>query len=226
MVRGRLMVVINEIQTIDNQKIKIMKTSVITIAALVALTFGTVNLSKAATKIDNNTAVVLNNVSKINKIEIHGNVEVFVSDGTEDQVKVYNKYYSENALVQSQNGVLRISSYNAEKLVVWVTANDLRSINVYDNADVKSFGKLSMIDLDVNLYNTASATLNLDTYNTAVSVNDHAKANLSGNVEQCDLQYTTQATVNQTELKALTLNQVKQNAKPATTNQVDDIAVL
>jgi len=203
-----------------------MKTSVITIAALVALTFGTVNLSKAATKIDNNTAVVLNNVSKINKIEIHGNVEVFVSDGTEDQVKVYNKYYSENALVQSQNGVLRISSYNAEKLVVWVTANDLRSINVYDNADVKSFGKLSMIDLDVNLYNTASATLNLDTYNTAVSVNDHAKANLSGNVEQCDLQYTTQATVNQTELKALTLNQVKQNAKPATTNQVDDIAVL
>jgi len=220
------MVVINEIQTIDNQKIKIMKTSVITIAALVALTFGTVNLSKAATKIDNNTAVVLNNVSKINKIEIHGNVEVFVSDGTEDQVKVYNKYYSENALVQSQNGVLRISSYNAEKLVVWVTANDLRSINVYDNADVKSFGKLSMIDLDVNLYNTASATLNLDTYNTAVSVNDHAKANLSGNVEQCDLQYTTQATVNQTELKALTLNQVKQNAKPATTNQVDDIAVL
>jgi len=226
LVRGRLMVVINEIQTIDNQKIKIMKTSVITIAALVALTFGTVNLSKAATKIDNNTAVVLNNVSKINKIEIHGNVEVFVSDGTEDQVKVYNKYYSENALVQSQNGVLRISSYNAEKLVVWVTANDLRSINVYDNADVKSFGKLSMIDLDVNLYNTASATLNLDTYNTAVSVNDHAKANLSGNVEQCDLQYTTQATVNQTELKALTLNQVKQNAKPATTNQVDDIAVL
>jgi len=220
------MVVINEIQTIDNQKIKIMKTSVITIAALVALTFGTVNLSKAATKIDNNTAVVLNNVSRINKIEIHGNVEVFVSDGTEDQVKVYNKYYSENALVQSQNGVLRISSYNAEKLVVWVTANDLRSINVYDNADVKSFGKLSMIDLDVNLYNTASATLNLDTYNTAVSVNDHAKANLSGNVEQCDLQYTTQATVNQTELKALTLNQVKQNAKPATTNQVDDIAVL
>jgi len=203
-----------------------MKTSVITIAALVALTFGTVNLSKAATKIDNNTAVVLNNVSRINKIEIHGNVEVFVSDGTEDQVKVYNKYYSENALVQSQNGVLRISSYNAEKLVVWVTANDLRSINVYDNADVKSFGKLSMIDLDVNLYNTASATLNLDTYNTAVSVNDHAKANLSGNVEQCDLQYTTQATVNQTELKALTLNQVKQNAKPATTNQVDDIAVL
>jgi hypothetical protein len=220
------MVVINEIQIIDNQKHKIMKTSVITIAALVALTFGKVNLSKAATKIDNNAAIVLNNVSKINKIEIHGNVEVFVSNGTEDQVKVYNKYYSENALVQSQNGVLRISSYTAEKLVVWVTANDLRSINVYDNSDVKSFGKLSMIDLDVNLYNTASATLDLDTYTTAVNVTDHAKANLSGTVDQCDLKYTAQATVNQTELKAVTMNQAKQNAKPVQTNQVDDIASL
>ncbi len=220
------MVVINEIQIIDNQKFKIMKTSVITIAALVALTFGTVNLSKAATKSNDNAAVVLNNISKINKIEIHGNVEVFVSNGTEDQVKVYNKYYSENALVQSQNGTLRISSYTKDKLVVWVTANDLRSINVYDNADVKSFGKLSMIDLNVNLYNTASATLDLDTYNTAVNVNDRAKANLSGNVEQCDLQYTAQATVNQSELKTITLNQAKQNIKPAQANQVDELATL
>jgi len=220
------MVVINEIQIIDNQKIKIMKTSVITIAALVALTFGTANLSKAATKIDNDAAIVLNNVSKINKIEIHGNVEVFVSNGTEDQVKVYNKYYSENALVQSQNGVLRISSYKAEKLVVWVTANDLRSINVYDNADVKSFGKLSMIDLNVNLYNTASATLDLDTYSTAVNLTDYAKANLSGTVDQCDLKYTTLTTVNQTELKAVAMNQVKQNTKQVPANQDDELATL
>jgi len=203
-----------------------MKTSVITIAALVALTFGTVNLSKAATKSDDNAAVVLSNVSKINKIEIHGNVEVFVSNGTEDQVKVYNKYYSQNALVQSQNGTLRISSYTKDKLVVWVTANDLRSINVYDNADVKSFGKLTMIDLDVNLYNTSSATLDLDTYSTSVNVNDSAKANLTGTVDQCDLQYTAQATVNQSELKATNLNQVKQTVKPAQANQADELATL
>jgi ribosomal protein L14 len=220
------MVVINEIQIIDNQKFKIMKTTVITIAALVALTIGTVNLSKAATKFDDNAAVVLNNVSKINNIEIHGNVEVFVSNGTEDQVKVYNKYYSQNALVQSQNGTLRISSYTKDKLVVWVTANDLRSINVYDNANVKSFGKLSMIDLDVNLFNTASATLNLDTYSTSVKANDSAKANLSGNVDQCDLQYTAQATVNQSELKAITLNQAKQTVKPVQADQVDELATL
>lgn len=137
-----------------------MKKKVLTIAAIIALAFGTANLSNAATlKNDDGAAIVLNNVSRINKIEIHGNVEVYVSDGAEDRVKVYNKYYSENALVQSHNGILRITSYKAEKLVVWVTANELHSISAFDNASVSSFGKLSEIALDVNLYDKATAKL-------------------------------------------------------------------
>ena len=203
-----------------------MKTSVITIAAIAALAFGTVNLSNAATKNNNDAAVVLTNVSKINKIEIHGNVQVFVSDGTSDQVKVYNKYYSENALVQSQNGTLRISSYSKDKLVVWVTANDLRSISIYDNAEVKSFGKLSEINLDVNLYNTSTATLNMDSYSASINVNDHAKANLSGSLENCDLQYAPQTTVNHSTLQAAHMNNVKQIIKAAQRNDVDEIAAL
>ena len=220
------MVVINEIQTIDNQNHKKMKTSVITIAAITVLALGTVNLSNAAAKNNNNAAVVLNNVSKINTIEIHGNVQVFVSDGTSDQVKVYNNYYAENALVQSQNGVLRISSYTKDKLVVWVTANDLRSISVYDNAEVKSFGKLSEINLDVNLYNTSTATLNLDSYSASINVNDRAKANLSGTLDNCDLQYSNQTTVNQSALQAGTINTVKQIVKPVQHNSVDELATL
>ena len=220
------MIVINEMQTIDNQNHKIMKTSVITIAAITVLALGTVNLSNAATKTNNNAAVVLNNVSKINKIEIHGNVQVFVSDGTSDQVKVYNNYYAENALVQSQNGVLRISSYTKDKLVVWVTANDLRSISVYDNAEVKSFGKLSEINLDVNLYNTSTATLNLDSYSASINVNDRAKANLSGSVDTFDLQYSTLTTVNQSALQTVHFNDVKQIIKPVQHNSVDELATL
>ena len=203
-----------------------MKTSVITIAAIAALAFGTVNLSNAATKNNNDAAVVLTNISKINKIEIHGNVQVFVSDGTSDQVKVYNKYYSENALVQSENGTLRISSYTKDKLVVWVTANDLRSISVYDNAEVKSFGKLSEISLDVNLYNTATATLNLDSHSASINVNDRAKANLSGSLDNCDLQYSNQTTVNHSTLQADTMNNVKQIVKPAQHNSADELATL
>ncbi|MFI5159596.1 MAG: GIN domain-containing protein [Sphingobacteriales bacterium] len=203
-----------------------MKTSAIAIVAIAILALGTVNLSNATAKNNNDSAVVLNNTSKINKIEIRGNVQVFVSDGTCDKVKVYNKYYSENALVQSENGVLRISSYTKDKLVVWVTANDLRSISVYDNAEVKSFGKLSEIDLDVNLYNTATATLMLDSYSASINVNDQAKVNLSGNLDTCDLQYSNQTTVNQSGLKAASINSLKQFLKPVEHNEADELAIL
>src|SRR5262249_38719719 len=119
-----------------------MKTKILSIVAIAAIALGIGNTAFAAQKdsaAKNNAEIstVLANVTKINKIEVRGNVELYVSDGEADQVKVYNKYYAESALVQSQNGVLRISSYSDQKLVVWIKATDLRAITAYDNAEVK-----------------------------------------------------------------------------------------
>jgi hypothetical protein len=181
-----------------------MKTQFLTIATIVTLALGTVTSTYAAVNNnDNEVSTVLTNVSKINKIELHGNVELFISDGTVDQVKVYNKYYSESALVQSQNGVLRISSYTDKKLVVWVTANDLQAIVANDNSQVKSFGNLEKLDIEVTLNNTASADLNLDAYKASINVNDRAKANISGNVNDYNLKQDQSATVNHSNLAAV-----------------------
>jgi len=165
-----------------------MKTAILTIFSALVLVSGIANSTYAATaKNDNNTYTVLTDISAINKIEVHGNVELYVSDASTDQVKVYNKYYSESALVQSKNGVLRISSYKAEKLVVWVSANDLRSISAYDNAQVKSFGNMSKIEFDVDLHDNASAKLNLEAYSANVTVKDNAKADLKGSATELNL---------------------------------------
>jgi len=165
-----------------------MKTAIITVFAALSLTAGIANSTQAATvKDDANTYTVLTDISAINKIEVHGNVELYVSDASSDQVKVYNKYYSESALVQSKNGVLRISSYKAEKLVVWVSASDLRAISAYDNAEVKSFGNISKIEFDVDLHDNAKAKLNLDTFTASLTVKDNAKADLAGSANQLNL---------------------------------------
>jgi len=163
-----------------------MKTKILSIIVLAAAALSFITPAQAATT-NSATYTILTDVSHINKIEIYGNVELYVSDGATDQVKVYDKYYSESALVQNKNGVLRISSYKTQKLVVWVTAADLRSISAYDNAEVKSFGNLSKIEFDVDLHNNASAKLNLDAFNANVTLTDHAKAELSGNAEQFSL---------------------------------------
>jgi hypothetical protein len=180
------------------KQINKMKTSIVTIAIALVSVFGMSQSSFASTE----EATTLAEVTKINKIEIHGNVELFVSDASDDKVKVYNKYYANNAMVQDQDGVLRISSYAAQKLVVWVKVSDLRKISAYDNAEVKSFGKLSAIELDVKLYNNARAQLDLDSYSATISLNDRAKADLTGTVTTGTIHYDKSSYLNVTNLSA------------------------
>ncbi|WP_183562745.1 GIN domain-containing protein [Mucilaginibacter sp. SP1R1] len=203
-----------------------MKTKLFAIVTMLVLVGGITSTTYATTYNNTNVATVLTDVSKINKIEIRGNVELYVSAGAANQVKVYNRYYGESALVQNENGVLRITSYKAEKLVVWVTANELRAITAYDNAQVKSFGKLSTIDLDVNLYNNATANLNLDTYSANVNVNDRAKIDLSGITTVYNLNHAAATSVNNNNFAAATYTDKLNNAAPAKKLITNELAVL
>jgi hypothetical protein len=179
-----------------------MKTTILTIAIALSTVLGISQPASAATGSKEEVSTLLTGVNKINQIEVHGNVELYLSDGTADQVKVYNSYYSESALVQDENGVLRISSYSAKKLVVWVTASELSKLEVYDNAQVKSFGKISSIDLDVKLFNDASAQLDMDTYTATITLYNRSKADLSGNVTEADLRYDRSSFLNVTNFAA------------------------
>ncbi|WP_295795037.1 DUF2807 domain-containing protein [Mucilaginibacter sp.] len=180
-----------------------MKTAFLTIFTALTLVTGIANTTKAAIANTGDQAyTVLTDVSAINKIEVRGNVELYVSDASTDQVIVYNKYYSQSALVQSKNGVLRIASYSPEKLVVWVSANDLRSISAFDNADVKSFGSLSKIEFDVDLHDNASARLNLDAFNASVTVKDNAKADLKGYANELNLNRDIESNVKSSNFTA------------------------
>ena len=152
-----------------------MKTTILTIAIALATVIGTGVSTYAATGNEQQVSTVLTDVTSINKIEVHGNVVLYVSNGNADKVKVYNNYYAESALVQDQNGVLRVTSYSPQKLVVWVTVNQLQSIIAFDNAEVKSFGKLTAIDLNVQLFDNASAKLDMDTYSATLGLKGRAK---------------------------------------------------
>lgn len=203
-----------------------MKTQILTIFTALVLSTGIAKTTYAAAPAKSQTFTVLTDISAINAIEIHGNVELYISDGETDQVKVYNKYYAESALVQSKSGVLRISSYKAEKLVVWVTAKDLHSVSAYDNATVKSFGNISKIDFSVSLYNNASAKLNLDVFNADVTVNDHATASLSGNAAEYNLKYNHTENINQTDFVAQHTSKSQTTLPLVKRDPLDDLAGL
>lgn len=178
-----------------------MKTKILTLIALVALTITTTSATFANAKTTNGVTT-LKEVSKITSIEAHGNVEVYITSGDKDGVKVYDSYYDQNALVQNADGVLRVASYKTDKLVIMVTVTDLRAISASDNAIIKSYGRLSSIDLGVELNNNATAQLNIDALAARFNVNDHAKADISGSIEDYELAYSRSSSVNRTYLVA------------------------
>ncbi|MEO6523347.1 MAG: DUF2807 domain-containing protein [Mucilaginibacter sp.] len=206
-------------------KIKILSiaTILLIVASISSKTFAAgKNISKTA---EATATTLLENVSNINKIEVHGNVQLYVTNGLNDKIKVYDNYYNQNALVQEQDGVLRISSYKNEKLVVWVTVADLKLLSAYDNASVESFGKFSALDFSLNLNNSATANFNMDCIEAKIAVSDSAKANISGNASQTSLVINQSATVNATQLIAdnISTQRVQPKAK-VLANVLDELA--
>ena len=200
-----------------------MKTQIITILTALVLVAGVAKADTTATA-KNEDVTVLTDVSSINKIEVRGNVLLYISDGSADQVKVYNKYYAESALVKSRNGVLSIASYKAERLVVWVTAAELNSIAAYDNSEIKTFGDVSKIEFNVELHNNASAKLSFDAFTANVTVADNAKADLSGTTTEFNLTRSVGSSVNRTNLSTENFTDKKTGVPVAA--KVDDITAL
>lgn len=194
-----------------------MKTKFATIIAAAALLLS-VNITNA--KADNG-GVTLTEVGSISKIEASGNVEVYITNGKEDGVKIYNDYYGANAMVQNEEGILRIASYKTEALIVVVTVKDLRAITANDNAIVKSYkGALSALSLDIQLNDKAIAALDIKAIAANITVKDQAQADLSGMIENYHLDYSQTSSVNKTELEAYTstereIAQPKSEHRPA-----------
>ena len=175
-----------------------MKTKIAILIALVALIVLNISYAKA-----NDGAVELTKVGAINKIEASGNVDVYLVNGDYDAVKVYDDYYSGNAVVQNEDGVLRIASYATDKLVVFVTVNDLQAITASDNASVRSYGNaFSAKGIDITLNDQAVAQLNIDAVGATITVNDEARAELAGSIENYEVNYAATAKVSNDSLQS------------------------
>jgi len=160
--------------------IKNLGLTLLTTVVLTSSAFASVDEQKST---NTNQITILNQVKNINKLVVAGNVEVFLIQAPTESVKVYDSYYSKNALVQEEEGVLRISSFQKETLKVAVYVNNLSSIQASDNAAVKTFGKVSFLTLDVILKDKASADITANTINLYTLVKDNASIKLSGSTE-------------------------------------------
>lgn len=202
-----------------------MKTAIKTLFAIALTTVLSTTVASSVKAADNNTITVLSEVKKVNKISVSGNVEVILVQSPNESVKVYDNYYAKNALVQQQDGELRISSFNKETLTVVVYVSNLSSISASDNAKVSTYGKFNALSLDVNLKDNAVANLNTNTINLNSNLNGQANLTLAGSTSTYNATMGSVAKVNLDQFAAENTNIQSQNvvvAKTvATLNDID-----
>ena len=156
--------------------------NIITASLAAAVVLGSSIAAKAADG-ENNTAII-SSVKKINKIAVSGNVEVILIQDIADQVKVYNDYYANNALIQEKDGLLRISSYNRDKLIVEIHVKNLSAIELEDKSTIKTYGSFYLLGLDIALRDQAKADMKINTTQLTVNVGDEAQLSLAGTAEE------------------------------------------
>ncbi len=172
-----------------------MKTTFFKIATVLLILIAATN-SFAANPVNTRKYTGLNWITGFYKIEVHGNVQLHLITGEKTKIEMNSNYYNHNALVQVENGILRITCYRAERLNVWVTVNDLRALSAYDNVIVQSEGKFSSLEFEVELFNKAKANLDLDCYSANIKLNDHSLADISGTATESELAINYAATLN------------------------------
>ncbi len=189
-----------------------MKTSIKNLIA--ALTLVVLTSTSLLTKANDNTVTILSDVKKVNKINVSGNVELILVQSADERVKVYDNYYTKNALVQQKDCELRISSYEKETLTVVVYVSNLSAITASDNANVKTHGKFSALSLDVNLKDNAKANLNMNTISLNTNVKGNADLTLAGSTLDYNAIVNSVSKINMSAFVSENTNIRSQNANP------------
>lgn len=161
-----------------------MKTTVKTLFALftgIILLLNTAAL-KAAEPV--NHVTTLHSVKDIRKIVVIGNVNLLLVQDNKESIKVYDKYYSKNALVQQQGGTLRISSFSDRPLSIVVYVKELNVIEASNEAKVRTEGCFRLLNLDVSLKDSATAGINAKTVSLFTSVKGASTLKIAGTSDQ------------------------------------------
>ena len=200
-----------------------MKTSIKT---LFATAFAAILLSSSAfaAGVRDNNFTQLNDVKNYNNINVSGNVELILVQSPVESVKVYDNYYSNNALVQQKNNELFISSYEKETLTVVVYVNNLTGLTASDNARVSTFGKLNLLSLNVKLKNNATATLNVNAVTLNSNVSGTSNLVLEGSANDLNAKIEQVAVMNMDKFTAQSTYIAAKNAV-ATINEIDAVAL-
>ncbi len=168
-------------------------------AVVLGLTFNSVQAAENKSSYTN-----LSSIKNIQKIKVSGNVKLILIQDAKESVQMNDSYYQKNALVQQQDGELRISSFNKETLTVIAHVNNLTDIEASDLSEVSTYGNFNLLSLNIVLNDQAKANINATTLSLTTKVNNKGNLNLSGSSDYYTAVLGNLANVKMNDFTALT----------------------
>jgi len=207
-------------------KYTVMKNSIKTLfaAALTTIILGSASVTANANE-NNSNYTKLTAVKNISKIKISGNVKLVLVQDAKESVEVYDNYFSKNALVQEQNGELRISSFTTAPLMVVAHVNNLSVIEASNTSSVKTAGNFNLLNLNVVLNDEASADIKTNTVNLKTNMNGTSSLALSGSTENYTAVLGSVAKVKMNDFTAVDTNVSTAPVANYSANRYEDIKV-
>ncbi|WP_421945619.1 GIN domain-containing protein [Pedobacter sp.] len=191
-------------------------------AALTTIILGATAVTVSAAE-KGNSYTNLTSVKNISKIKISGNVKLILIQDAKESVEVYDNYYTKNALVQQQNGELRISSFNTEALTVIAHVNNITNIEASNSASVKTAGNFNLLNLNLVLNDKATADITANTLSLTTNVNGASALNLKGNTESYNAVLSSSAKVGMNDFTAIDSNVSAAPTVVYSANRFEDI---
>lgn len=203
-----------------------MKTSIKTLFAAALATIILSSASVAANANENNSNYTnITSVKNITKIKVSGNVKVILVQDAKESVQVYDNYYAKNALVQQQDGELRISSFTKKPLTIIAHVNNLTAIEASNISSVITAGNFNLLNLDVILNDGATADIKANTVNLNTNINGASSLVLSGSTENYSAVLGAVAKVNTNDFTATDSNISASPIATYNANRYNDIKV-
>lgn len=117
---------------------------------------------------------------KFQKIHVDGNVDLVLVQNGKEGVIVDTESKDSQLKVTQKGNTLNIQSRDPKRVKITVYVDEIYRIQASGNSSVKTFGRLTLKNLQVFLDDNALADINAQTEGLYTVVNDASKLNLEG----------------------------------------------
>lgn len=139
------------------------------------------------------TYEVIKEGGDFHSLDIHGNFEVFISQGSHSEYKIESEHKVKDRIrTEINNGVLKIYTEkmrwkDLDEVQIFIEAPTYRKIGVHGAVSLKSQETLNVEDLEVAISGAGEAKIDLNAEELEVKISGAGEVKLSGNAEDVDL---------------------------------------